>query len=84
MINLCKKIAEHIKEYCEAAAIHGPQHIVSQRLAIFERLASYVNLFPVKSWRSVVHDNFYSNTYLSINDCRSCNNIHDKIYYISH
>ena len=47
MINLCKKIAEHIKEYCEEAAIHGPQHIVSQRLAIFERLASYVNLFPV-------------------------------------
>ena len=47
MINLCKKIAEHIKEYCEAAGIHGPQHIVSQRLTIYERLASYVNLFPV-------------------------------------
>ena len=25
-------------EYCEQAAIHGPQHIVAERLTIFERL----------------------------------------------
>ena len=38
MVNVFKIILQHIKEYCEEAAIHGPQHIVSQRLAIFERL----------------------------------------------
>ena len=34
-------LLRHIKEYCEEAAIHGPQHIVSQRLAIFERLVLF-------------------------------------------
>ena len=38
MINVCKLILRHVKEYCQEAAIHGPQHIVSPRLAIFERL----------------------------------------------
>ena len=41
MVNFLKIILQHIKEYCEQAAIHGPQHIVSQRLAIFERLVLY-------------------------------------------
>ena len=38
MVNVCRLILRHIKEYCEEAAIHGPQHIVAHRLAIFERL----------------------------------------------
>ena len=38
MVNVCRVILQHIKEYCEEAAIHGPQHIVAHRLAIFERL----------------------------------------------
>ena len=37
MVNVCRAILQHIKEYCEEAAIHGPQHIVAHRLAIFER-----------------------------------------------
>ena len=35
-------ILQHIKEYCEQAAIHGPQHIVSQRLSRLERLVSHI------------------------------------------
>ena len=38
MVNVCRVILQHIKEYCEEAAIHGPQHIVAHRLAVFERL----------------------------------------------
>ena len=38
MVNVCRAILQHIKEYCEEAAIHGPQHIVAHRLAVFERL----------------------------------------------
>ena len=38
VVNVCKLILQHIKEYCQEAAIHGPQHIVSPRLEIFERL----------------------------------------------
>ena len=38
MVNVCRLILRHIKEYCEEAAIHGPQHIVAHRLAVFERL----------------------------------------------
>ena len=38
VVYFCKKILQHIKEYCQEAAIHGPQHIVNQRLAFFERL----------------------------------------------
>ena len=40
MFKLWKKILEHVKDYCEEAAIHGLRHIVSQRLAIFERSVS--------------------------------------------
>ena len=40
MVNVCRLILRHIKEYCEEAAIHGPQHIVAHRLEIFERLVS--------------------------------------------
>ena len=49
MINVCKLILRHVKEYCQEAAIHGPQHIVSPRLAIFERLVllpmMYISLY---------------------------------------
>ena len=38
MVNFCKLILLHVKEYCEQAAIHGPQHIVSERLSRLERL----------------------------------------------
>ena len=38
MVNFCKLILQHVKEYCEQAAIHGPQHIVSERLSRLERL----------------------------------------------
>ena len=38
MANFLKILLRHLKEYCEAAAIHGPQHIVSPRLAVIERL----------------------------------------------
>ena len=38
MVNFCKLILQHVKEYCEQAAIHGPQHIVSERLLRLERL----------------------------------------------
>ena len=40
MFNFWKKILEHVKDYCEEAAIHGLRHIVSQRLTIFERSVS--------------------------------------------
>ena len=40
MFKLWKKILEHVKDYCEEAAIHGLRHIVSQRLTIFERSVS--------------------------------------------
>ena len=39
--NLKMVIIQHIKEYCQQAAIHGPQHIVSERLSRLERLVSY-------------------------------------------
>ena len=49
VVNVCKKILQHVKEYCQEAAIHGPQHIVSPRLAIFERLVLlpllYISLY---------------------------------------
>ena len=49
VVNVCKKILQHVKEYCQEAAIHGPQHIVSPRLAIFERLVllplMYISLY---------------------------------------
>ena len=38
MVNIFKIILLHVKEYCEQAAIHGPQHIVSPRLNVIERL----------------------------------------------
>ena len=38
MVNFSKLILQHVKEYCEQAAIHGPQHIVSERLLRLERL----------------------------------------------
>ena len=41
MVNILKLLLQHIKEYCEAAAIHGPQHIVSRNLTRLERLVSY-------------------------------------------
>ena len=41
MVNILKHILTHVKEYCEQAAIHGPQHIVSERLSRLERLVSY-------------------------------------------
>ena len=41
MVNIFKHILTHVKEYCEQAAIHGPQHIVSERLSRLERLVSY-------------------------------------------
>ena len=37
MVRFFKKILKHVAEYCEQAAIHGPQHIVSERLTILER-----------------------------------------------
>ena len=41
MINIFWILLQHVKEYCEEAAIHGPQHIVSPRLAILERLVLF-------------------------------------------
>ena len=38
MVRFYKKIQQHVAEYCEQAAIHGPQHIVSERLTRYERL----------------------------------------------
>ena len=35
-------VIQHLKEYCEQAAIAGPKHIVSQRLSRLERLVSYI------------------------------------------
>ena len=37
MVDILRTSLRHVKEYCEEAAIHGPQHIVAHRLAIFER-----------------------------------------------
>ena len=42
MVNIFRNLLQHIREYCEEAAIHGPQHIVSQRLALYERLVSFL------------------------------------------
>ena len=33
-----KKILRHVAEYCDQVAIHGLQHIVSERLTQYERL----------------------------------------------
>ena len=41
MVNIFKLIIQHIKEYCEQAGIHGPQHIVSERFTKLERLVLY-------------------------------------------
>ena len=41
MINIFRILLRHVKDYCEEAAIHGPQHIVSPQLAIFERLVMF-------------------------------------------
>ena len=41
MVNIIWILLRHVKEYCEEAAIHGPQHIVSPRLAILERLVLF-------------------------------------------
>ena len=38
MVRFYKKILQHVAEYCEQAAIHGPQHLVSERLTRYERL----------------------------------------------
>ena len=38
MVNIFRILLQHVIEYCEEAAIHGPQHIVSPQLAIRERL----------------------------------------------
>ena len=38
MANIFKILLRHVKEYCQAAAIHGPRHIVSPQLAVVERL----------------------------------------------
>ena len=40
MVNFLKLILQHVKEYCEQAAIHGPQHMVSERLTKLERLVT--------------------------------------------
>ena len=40
MVNFLELILQHVKEYCEQAAIHGPQHIVSERLTKLERLVT--------------------------------------------
>ena len=40
MVKFLKFILQHVKEYCEQAAIHGPQHIVSERLTKLERLVT--------------------------------------------
>ena len=44
MVRFYKKILEHVAEYCEQAAIHGPQHIVSERLTRYERLVTIIML----------------------------------------
>ena len=41
MVNIFWILLRHVKEYGEEAAIHGPQHIVSIRLAILERLVLF-------------------------------------------
>ena len=46
LILIFRVILQHVKEYCEQAAIHGPQHIVAERLLIFERLVTIL----VSSW----------------------------------
>ena len=38
MARFYKKILQHVAEYCDQTAIHGPQHIVSERLTQYERL----------------------------------------------
>ena len=40
MVRFFKIILQHVAEYCAQAAIHGPQHIVSERLSRFERLVT--------------------------------------------
>ena len=51
MVNFCKLILQHVKEYCEQAAIHGPQHIVSERLSQLERLVTmYCEQKCFKKW----------------------------------
>ena len=50
MVNVCRVILQHIKEYCEEAAIHGPQHIVAHRLAVFERLV------PIQLASDICHE----------------------------
>ena len=44
MVRFYKKVLEHVAEYCEQAAIHGPQHIVSERLTRYERLVTIIML----------------------------------------
>ena len=41
MVRFYKKILQHVAEYCDQAAIHGPQHIVSERLTRYERLVIF-------------------------------------------
>ena len=54
-------LLQHVKEYCEEAAIHGPQHIVSPRLAIFERLALITPIENKLSYIPLYHTFQYIN-----------------------
>ena len=44
MVRFFKIILQHVAEYCAQAAIHGPQHIVSERLSRFERFVTMINV----------------------------------------
>ena len=61
MVNIFRILLQHVKEYCEEAAIHGPQHIVSPRLAIFERLALITPIENKLSYTPLYHTFQYIN-----------------------
>ena len=62
MVNIFRILLQHVKEYCEEAAIHGPQHIVSPRLAIFERLALITSIENKLWYISLCHSFQFANT----------------------
>ena len=68
MVNIFRILLQHVKEYCEEAAIHGPQHIVSPRLAIFERLALITPIENKLSYIPLYHTFQYINISFSLQD----------------
>ena len=68
MVDILRTSLRHVKEYCEEAAIHGPQHIVSPRLAIFERLALITPIENKLSYIPLYHTFQYINISFSWQD----------------